>query len=781
MTRILYLIHHSHTDVGYTETQRRIERWQIDFLRQAIAIAERRPDFRWVCETFWPVERFLAVADESDVARFAAMVKAGRIGLSSGYLNFSELAGPEVLRGVLGRADAFARALGERARSAMTADINGFGWGFADALLDAGTESLFTCIHTHHGRYPLERPQQGFWWEAPSGRRLLTWSGEHYHFGNELGLAPGACASYLTKDDCDADIIFHDAWGVAERRIPRYWQRLEQAGYPLDFAPVMISGLRTDNGPPSEAILDQVERWNATHGARFPVRMATLDEFFARLGAHAESLPTHRGDWPDWWSDGPASMPRAVRVFREAQRNLRRARALGATDDVAVVTDLALFAEHTFGHSDSIAQPWHLLAQTIAARKEAYAAHAAERAAGLLEGSLEEDGAALLAPALPFAWRVRNPAEVPLRGLASLEVIHHEYADRSVDDRVVVRRAGSAEALPFERKPVPRGMAFLVPVELEAGGAAEYVLDVHPGEAPERAVSGGGASIETPYVRIDIDPDAGIARIVDSETQRDLLRSDSRHAPFQPLRELTPCVDPDRMLAVRGAMDRNRKGEDVQRAVGRVTRVEPVECSPVRHVARIHYELEGCAHVVLELAAHVHARRVDVALRLQKTGSWAPENVYLALPFTAGDHEALWVGKPGCVLRPWVDQIPGTLTDFTSVDEGLAWVGRGVGVALAMLDQPLLQLGPLDVGPRRLAGDDDLPALPTQVFAWLMNNMWETNFASDLGGFHEFRYVLTWGRDLATPEAAVDQARALAIDLTTYRLAAVPSTEGDSA
>ena len=63
--RTLLVVHHSHTDIGYTERQDRIERWHVDFLREALRISDDRPGFKWTCETFWAVERFLEVGPGS--------------------------------------------------------------------------------------------------------------------------------------------------------------------------------------------------------------------------------------------------------------------------------------------------------------------------------------------------------------------------------------------------------------------------------------------------------------------------------------------------------------------------------------------------------------------------------------------------------------------------------------------------------------------------------------------------------------------------------------------
>ena len=78
---------------------------------------------------------------------------------------------------------------------------------------------------------------------------------------------------------------------------------------------------------------------------------------------------------------------------------------------------------------------------------------------------------------------------------------------------VVVRRASDRAVLPFERAPVPRGMGFLTPVELAPGEQVDLVLEVHQGEAPNGAPTEDDChTIETPFVRIDLDTERGIAR-----------------------------------------------------------------------------------------------------------------------------------------------------------------------------------------------------------------------------------------------------------------------------
>ena len=55
----LYLIHSSHTDVGYTDTQEKMKAHHVAFIREALMLIEREPRFKWKCESFWCVEQYL--------------------------------------------------------------------------------------------------------------------------------------------------------------------------------------------------------------------------------------------------------------------------------------------------------------------------------------------------------------------------------------------------------------------------------------------------------------------------------------------------------------------------------------------------------------------------------------------------------------------------------------------------------------------------------------------------------------------------------------------------
>src|SRR5438093_43462 len=83
--REVHLIHHSHTDFGFTDLPSTAWDFHVEHLRQAIQCAEDTKDypeearFRWVCESLWIVERFLANAMLRERRQFGRLVASGQI------------------------------------------------------------------------------------------------------------------------------------------------------------------------------------------------------------------------------------------------------------------------------------------------------------------------------------------------------------------------------------------------------------------------------------------------------------------------------------------------------------------------------------------------------------------------------------------------------------------------------------------------------------------------------------------------------------------------------
>ena len=63
--REVYIVHHSHTDVGYTDLQEQVIYNQANNIRRAVELIENgiknnttQKDLKWNCETWYCVEQF---------------------------------------------------------------------------------------------------------------------------------------------------------------------------------------------------------------------------------------------------------------------------------------------------------------------------------------------------------------------------------------------------------------------------------------------------------------------------------------------------------------------------------------------------------------------------------------------------------------------------------------------------------------------------------------------------------------------------------------------------
>ena len=206
-------------------------------------------------------------------------------------------------------------------RVCKAADINGVSMGYRDAMIDNGVEFLFMNVHCHHGMYLLYQNQTAFFRENAEGKRLLIWNGEHYNLGNVLGIQPNSVVTWMIKDRMGekADLS-KDAADQLWDNVNNYLDECESRSYPYDFIITAVSGVFSDNAPPSEEILHTLQVYNKRYGEKVRIEMVSLQELYAAVAPNLASAPVYRGDFTDRWADGVGSTPYAIKHYKEADR-----------------------------------------------------------------------------------------------------------------------------------------------------------------------------------------------------------------------------------------------------------------------------------------------------------------------------------------------------------------------------------------------------------------------------------------------------------------------------
>ena len=159
----VYLVQHTHTDIGYTKPQTEILTEHLRYIDYAIEYCEATADypddakFRWTCEASWAVREWLRIRPAEQVDRFLRFVKNGQIEVTAMFFNMSELSGENAYKTFLAPIARF-HELGIPVETAMQDDVNGVAWCLADYLPDVGVKYLSMGSNGHRALIPFDRP-----------------------------------------------------------------------------------------------------------------------------------------------------------------------------------------------------------------------------------------------------------------------------------------------------------------------------------------------------------------------------------------------------------------------------------------------------------------------------------------------------------------------------------------------------------------------------------------------------------------------------------------------
>lgn len=729
------LVQHTHTDIGYTRSQMEILAEHLRYIDYALDYCDATdhyPDaarFRWTCEVAWPVKEYLKNRPASQVERLKRRVKEGRIELGAMYLNFDELPDEQTLAASLAPLKLF-RDEGLRADLAVQDDVNGIAWCFSEYFADAGVKYLNMGTHGHRALICFDKPTV-FWWESPSGKKILAYRAEHYHLGNYWGVH--------NPDD----------FTKFEQCVWDYLGQLEAKGYPYDICAIQHSGYLTDNAPPSTRSCEMVKRWNEKY--EWPkLRSAVATDFIKTVERdYAGQIPVIRGAWPDWWTDGFASGAREAAVSRAThshaiagQGGLALAKLAGAELPQGVmgkVSDmneaLLFYDEHTFGYCESVRDPYGRETWEQRSLKQSYAWEAYRHA-----GLLGETVMGLLQSFVPKtdvpSVAVFNTLNWSYSGIAKV-YIDHQLLPR---DKVFEITDASGRSVPAQAgESRSDGTYWYIYVrDVPALGFARYRIDVKDEPRPSGASAGSlsGTHVENEWYGIDFNLQRGtISRLYDKDLQRQLL---TESVEWELGEFIYETIDD------RGALERYTYPRFTRRHPEKM-RFEAYEEGAIWDTYRFKGETAaGMGHDNLTVEYHIYKveKKIEVVYSLRKKTETEPEAVYVSFPYQIEDGR-IFLDVPGGNIEAGVDQIPGSSNDWYTVQNFAAARSSDVQVVMGSLEIPLMQFGAINTGRYQVG------AVPqtTNMYSWPMNNYWTTNFNADQTGGLQWSYFITSSAD----------------------------------
>jgi hypothetical protein len=745
----IYLISHTHTDIGYTDHQDTVFRQHLGFIDDAIELAEatahypEEARYKWTCEVTAFVEQNFRERPPAQVDRFLALHRRGQMAVAGMQYHWTPMLSTAAMIRSLFPVRRLRDDYGLKITTAMQCDVNGASWLWADLLPAIDINTLTMSINMHRGARP-QPDLNAFWWRGPAGNRLLAYNGPHYVYGIfRYGLS-------------DMDKV--------DELLPPQLEKLDaREDYPYDFLYAQITHpARVDNGPPLPHMADLVRDWNAS--GRQPRMIFTTVDGFAKMlhEEYGSALDTWSGDWADWWADGVGSSIYETSLNRETEE------LLPLLDYLATQVDgvdrhlieeayhlVSLYDEHTWGGFSSIRRPHSSFTRANFNRKASFA----YGGYGLTHELLADAGRKLARDITGVspegdAWRrwgqyiSSDPAESP--GNYHFLVLNPSAWQRHIRYPIPPDMGGAAPYGILEQflignyredppliADTPAGV--MIDVTLPAFGYA--VLAPKAVEAGKGAI--GDGAIENAWYRIRVDPaSGGLISWYDKDLGRELVSNDDSWSFGQYIYEWVDHPEDRRAIF---ALDFDHEDFGIRhrdtpfrRSGPTQVEIMPAQSLPDAVEIEVRLKAMGAKDIKVRYRLPHQRKALHIDLLINKTFNTLAEAVYVPFPL-ALDGRRFHLDLNGVPLEPEREQLPGSCRDWYGIQRWAEVGNDDVSVTVAPLDSPLFQVGGITTG--RWA--EQLDSSRATLVSWALHNHWDTNFKASQGEPILQRYRLT--------------------------------------
>ncbi|MEO5602775.1 MAG: glycoside hydrolase family 38 C-terminal domain-containing protein [Cyclobacteriaceae bacterium] len=720
----VYFVQHSHTDVGYTRPQSEILAEHMRYIDYALDYCDQTdglPDdakFRWTCESSWVTREYLRSRPTAQIERFKRRIAEGRIEVTGMYFNMAEIADENVMYDFLQPLKEFNK-LGIPVKTAMQDDVNGIAWCMPDYFKNTGVKYLVMGVNETRSIRPFDKPT-AFWWESPSGERLLAYRADHYMTGNNFGME-----SKAIKPE-------NMLWHLAD---------LASRGYPFDRIGIQYSGYVTDNAPPSTAACALVKEWNAKY--EYPkLRLAVAGEFLEYVEKnHADNLPVYRNAWLDWWTDGYGSTSRETAEVRKTQNMKQVDEGLFAMVSMMggelspalegkmehISENVIFFDEHTCGADESIDHPYSENTTKQWLQKGAYAWEALKKVTLLNEEAMARFQEFLKKADFPVIY-VINSMGWARSGCVQL-FIDNEVIP--IENKIKIIDLSSGKEVPAQVLSKRREGAYWVleVSDIPAMGYKSFKIEI-TGQTASVEAGTNVEVMENKFYKLVIDKGTGsINSLYDKDLNLELVDGKNPYNIGQLVRETSAKRD---------------VAPFIHTTVSNV-KVEAATNGPVWESVRITSDLEGFEKgtdgapkgVEVEIKLYKNLKKVEFKFMARKLIITDPEALYVAFPFSLPGSRIVFETIGGTLTQG--QQLPGSASDWNTSQNFVSVRGKTGQILVVSNEVPLWHFSDFNMGKFERYPKQG----KTWLYSWVMNNYWMTNFRAYQEGGFSWSYQLT--------------------------------------
>jgi alpha-mannosidase len=717
----VYVLPHSHVDIGYTNTQAKVLKLHIENIDESIALAAKTQNypeaarFKWTTEAIWVVDNYLKQSSPEKQSRFWDAVKKGWINLDGAYGNINtSLTDSRQLMQMFAESKRLARRHGIQINTMFQGDVPGASWGLSAQVEQTGIKYFLSGPNASDRIGNLAKWQdKPFYWLSPSGKqKLLFWQCQPYSIG--YALKGTKIPNFFSVDDPKPFYTGKPTENFLNPYLFKYLGDLEQKGFPYDMS--ILTWAMSDNAPIDPELPDAVKAWNE-HYESPKLVITSVKQFFNDFEQkYKNQIPSFAGDYTEYWTDGVSSAAKETAKNRNASDRLKQSDAIWAIrhkpsypvkDFNDTWKNLLLFNEHTWGAYNSTDDPEDPKVLSEWAYKQAFALNAEKKSDSLMKAALA------IQQAKSNTVNVYNTLSWPRTDVVYVSAALSQSGDIVKDD--------AGKKIPSQR--LSDGQLAFVALNVPAFGKRTYTVTAG------KAFKGTQAATVT-----DNTLNNGLYTVTLDKTTGDIRKLVSKGINY-----VADTAGLNHYLYMPG--DSLQKIQSTSNAQITVKEKGPLVVSLL-----VKSDAPGANGLSREVRLVNGLDRVEIINMLDKKAIRNKESVHFAFPFTI-DGAQVRYSIPWGSAAAEADQLPYANHNWYTMQRWVDVSNASHGITWSSPDAPLFEigkittadlLGGLHFSPYWVTFTQQSPIL----YSWVMNNLWHTNFRADQQGATTFRYYM---------------------------------------